>query len=283
MVRLARLPRVVLSAPLARFFLGGAAIFAAYAAFDDAPAPARDVIALSTDGARRLAGQFEATWRRRPTPDEFAALMRDWVQEEALVREARALGLDRDDAVVRQRLRQKMTFFAESGADAAEPDDAALREHYETEAARFTDAPRLAFVQVFLGPDPSPEAVAAVRAALAAGADPATLGAPTLLPQATRLAPASVIESAFGRGFFDRLAALEPGAWEGPVASALGAHLARVTAAEPARLPPFEAVRERVERDWRATRAETLRAAFTEALLSRYRVELPDPTLALGE
>jgi hypothetical protein len=285
MVQVARRLTAFLSAPLARFFLLGAAIFAAYAAFEDAPsAPVRDEIALSPGGARRLAAQFEATWRRAPSPEELGALMRDWTEEEAFVREARALSLDRDDAVVRQRLRQKMIFFAESGADAAEPDEATLRAHMAAHPERFASAPRIAFEQVFLGPAPADApSVAAAREALADGADPAGLGAPTLLPASLELAPASVIESAFVRGFFERLAALEPGAWEGPVQSALGAHLVRITAQEPARTPPFEAVRDRVERDWRAGRAEAMREAFAAALLARYRIETPDPAAVLGE
>ncbi len=271
------------AAPLLRFFVLGAMIFGLYAAFDDTPPPvATDAIVIDAATVRQLGSQFEATWRRPPTAAELDGLIADRVVEEALVREARALGLDRGDAVIRQRLRQKMTFFAEAGAGGADPDEAALRAHFEAEAARFRTPPRIAFEQVFVGPAPTEDDVAAVRAALASGRDPAALGVPTLLPKAMQLAPASVIESAFGRGFFDRLAALEPGAWEGPTPSALGQHLVRITAQEPGRLHPFEAVRDRVESDWRAERAEAQREAFTEALLARYRIERPNAATALS-
>jgi hypothetical protein len=251
--------------------------------FDDSPAPvATEAIVIDAATARQLGSQFEATWRRPPTAAELDGLIADRIVEEAFVREARALGLDRGDAVIRQRLRQKMTFFAEAGAGAAEPDEAALRAYFEAEAARFTSPPRVAFEQVYLGPDPTQDEIAAVRAALESGDDPAALGVPTLLPKAMPLAPGSVIESAFGRGFFDRLAALEPGAWEGPTPSALGLHLVRITAQEPGRAPLFETVRDRVESDWRANRAEAQREAFTEALLARYRIERPDSAAVLG-
>jgi hypothetical protein len=276
--------RSVLCAPLVRFFALGALIFAVYAVLDDAPPPGEaDAITLAPDDARRLAARFEATWRRPPSVAEMSALMRDWVEEEAFVREARALGLDRGDAVVRQRLRQKMTFFAESGAEAGAADANTLRAHLAANPDRFATPPRIAFAQVYLGENPTGTEIAAVRQSLNAGADPETLGAPTLLPPSLQLAPASVIESAFGPGFFNRLAAVEAGAWEGPIESALGAHMVRVMAQEPARTPPFEAIRERVEADWRASRAEALRAAFAEALVARYRVTLPDPAAVLGE
>ena len=274
----------MLRAPLARFLALGALIFALHAGLDDAPPPAdADVIALDPAEARRLAARFEATWRRPPTADEISALMRDWVEEEALVREARALGLDRGDAVVRERLREKMMAFAGSGVDAAPADEAALRAHLAAHPERFATPPRIAFAQVYLGEAPTEAEIAAARRALAAGADPASLGAPTLLPPALELAPASVVESAFGPGFFDRLAALEQSAWEGPIESALGLHLARVAAREPMRTPPFEAVRERVAADLRRARAEAERDAFAAALVARYRVTLPEPAEILGE
>lgn len=275
--------RKLFAAPLLRFLVLGAMIFGLYAAFDDGAAPrTTEAIVIDAATARQLGSRFEATWRRPPTAAELDGLIADRIVEEALVREALALGLDRGDAVIRQRLRQKMTFFAEAGAGAAEPDEAALRAHFEAEAERFRTPPRVAFEQVYLGPDPTEDDVAAVRAALGSGDDPAGLGVPTLLPKAMQLAPASVIESAFGRGFFNRLAALEPGAWEGPTPSALGLHLVRITAREPARLPAFEAVRDRVESDWRANRAEAQRAAFTEALLARYRIDRPDAAAVLS-
>ena len=40
-------------------------------------------------------------------------MVADYVREDVLVREALALGLDRDDTIVRRRLRQKMEFISE--------------------------------------------------------------------------------------------------------------------------------------------------------------------------
>jgi parvulin-like peptidyl-prolyl isomerase len=284
---MSRLPALLCRAfasPLARFFALGGLIFAGFAALDDAPsAPAGDAIVLEVADARRLAARFEATWRRPPTAAELEGLMRDRVLEEAFVREARALGLDRGDAVVRQRLRQKMTFFAESGAEAAAPDEAALRAHMAAHPERFAAPARIAFAQVFLGPAPDQAEVEAARAALAAGADPRTLGAPTLLPGVYADATERGVDGAFGPGFFERLAALETGVWAGPARSAFGLHLVRVSERTPARSPAFEAVRERVEADWRAGRAEAMREAFAEALLARHRIETPAASAVLGE
>ncbi len=112
------LRKIVLS-PLLHFFALGALIFAGYWALNDQPtAPRPGEITLSPAEASRLMQQFTATWNRPPTERELEGLMRTWALEEANVREALTLGLDRGDSVIRQRLNLKMQFLAESGAAA---------------------------------------------------------------------------------------------------------------------------------------------------------------------
>lgn len=260
--------------PLVVFLALGAAIFGLYGLVGGGDAARNpEVIVVADADVRLLANGFEARWRRAPSAEELEALVSEHVIEEAFLREALALGLDRGDAVIRQRLRQKMAFIAEAGGDADAPDDAALRAHLAAYPDRFATAPRIAFEQFFVGQDAGGAETAALRAALAAGADPDSLGVATLLPPSVQLIPESVVTSTFGSGFFAEVAAQEPGRWVGPLLSARGAHLVRVTAVDPAAAPAFEAVRDRVEGDWRADRAQARRDAFTAELLQRYRVE----------
>ena len=56
---------------------------------------------------------FTRTWQRPPTREELEGLIRDRVREEVYYREALALGLDKDDMVIRRRLRQKMEFVTD--------------------------------------------------------------------------------------------------------------------------------------------------------------------------
>ena len=101
--------------PLVRFFLMGGAIFGLYALLDDTPPPmAAGALVVTDDDALRLVAEFEATWRRPPTVAELDFMIEDRVREEVYVREALALGFDRDDAVIRRRLQMKMEFLTES-------------------------------------------------------------------------------------------------------------------------------------------------------------------------
>lgn len=274
--------KALLREPLVHFLVLGGLVFALFAAIDDTPAPVpADRIEVTADDALRIARQFEATWRRQPTATELASLIDRAIEEDVLVREAQALGLDRDDPVVRQRLAQKMTFLTESGAEAVEPDDAALQAHLEAHPERFAEPGTVAFEQVFLGGAGAGEAET-VLTALEGGASPDAVGAPSLLPPAIRPSPAVAVDNAFGRGFFDAVAALPVGRWAGPVESAYGLHLVRVSTVEPERLPPLAEVRELVEADWRDGLRRRLAAERLEALVARYEVVRPDPAAVLA-
>jgi hypothetical protein len=269
--------------PLAHFFLIAAAVFAFYAFVDDSPPPvAPNQLVVSKDDARRLVAEFEATWRRPPGPEELDFMIGELVREEVYVREALALGLDRDDAVIRRRLQLKMEFLTESGAEAVEPDDATLAAHLEAHPERFAEPEMVAFEQILLDDRIDAEEAELVEARLNTGGDAGAAARPTLLPADFRLSPAQVVDGTFGTGFFDALGTLATGEWAGPVETSLGRHLVRVTERREARLPALAEVRDRVEADWRAAFAETLRTERFEALLSRYEVVRPDPPAVLG-
>ena len=83
-------------------------------------------IVVSGGRIEQLAGTFARTWQRPPSVAELKGLIDDFVVEEMFYREATAMGLDRDDTVIRRRLRQKMEFLAEDMADLDGPERRAI-------------------------------------------------------------------------------------------------------------------------------------------------------------
>jgi hypothetical protein len=259
---------------LVHFFALGALVFVAYEVLNDEPAaPSVDTIELTEAQAGSLVDNFSATWNRRPTATELKNLMQAWVLEEVYVREALDLGLDRGDAVIRQRLNQKMRFLAESGAAALSPSDTELQAFIEAHPDRFTQPARMAFEQIVLASDRSATEALAL---LNAGADPSTLAPPSLLPASLPLTPAPVIDRTFGSGFHEQLVGLPVGDWQGPVTSGYGKHLIRVTGTSAPVLPPLSDIRDRVEAEWRASEMTRISESFAETLLQRYTVRLPE-------
>jgi parvulin-like peptidyl-prolyl isomerase len=144
----------------------------------------------------------------------------------SLYEEALALGLDRTDLVVRRRLVQSMRLSIESRARRVEPDEAALRSWFEAHAERFVRPARVRVTQVFFDRGREAEARAALAALSDAGpAAPAGLGDPFLHPAAQPLQSERELARRFGPEFARAAFSLEPERWSGPVPSAYGFHL----------------------------------------------------------
>jgi hypothetical protein len=272
MKRLLRLLRE----PLFHFIAIGGLIFALYAAVDDAREAPADLIVIVPERIEQLAASFSAVWKRAPTDDELDALIGEEVRAEVYYREALALGLDRNDTIVRRRMRQKMEFLLDTGAYLQEPAAGELEAYFAANEQTYRSGLRLAFEQIYLGEAAAAEAISMPLGALRSDppADPATLGERTLLPARLGVSPITAVDGVFGKGFFDLVAELPPGEWAGPVVSAYGVHLVRILDTLPARTPPLEEIRDAVLRDWRAAKAQDIREADYAERRKRYLVEI---------
>lgn len=128
--------KAVLREPLLHFALLGAALFFVYGWIgEEAPAPTEIVISAKT--IEGLALSFQRVWDRPPTQAELDELIAEQTKEEIYYREGVAAGLDRDDSIIRRRLRQKMEFLTEDLAAQAEPTDAELQKFVDQHADRY--------------------------------------------------------------------------------------------------------------------------------------------------
>lgn len=116
----------LLREPLFHFLLLGAALFGVWLWRKDAGGSDSGRIVVTRARVEQLATGFARTWQRQPTPHELNGLVQDFVREEVCVREARKMGLERDDTIIRRRLRQKFEFLTEDAVEVATPTDADL-------------------------------------------------------------------------------------------------------------------------------------------------------------
>jgi hypothetical protein len=268
----------LLREPLFHFLVIGGLLFGLYAAVSGpAPTPVNRIV-VSPERVAQLAAGYEAVWRRPPSEDELRTMVDNFVREEVYYREALALGLERDDTVIRRRLQQKMEFFADSGADLIEPEAGELKAYYQANEQRFKEAPRIALTQIFFGQNATPESIAAALAALQSDSNVDLLqsGERTLLPPQMGLSTPTAIDSVFGAGFFDDLKQLPTNRWVGPVESGFGVHLVRIDESVPGRVPPLEDLRDVILREWKVEKAMELSEQVYSRLRERYIVELPD-------
>ena len=262
--------------PLFHFIAIGGLIFAVYAAVEDTGEAPADVIVITPARIDQLAAGFSAVWRRMPTDDELDSLIEAEVREEVYYREALALGLDRNDAIVRRRMGQKMQFLMDTGAYLQEPAAGELEAYFAANEDFYRSGLRLAFEQVYLGEAPAADAISRSLGALRSDppADPATLGERSLLPARLGLSPSTAVDGVFGKGFFDLVAELPPGEWAEPVVSAYGVHLVRILDTLPARTPPLEEIRDAVLKNWREAKAREIRERDYAERRKRFVVEI---------
>lgn len=267
------------------FFLLGAVIFVFAGRLQESTV-SPDRIVVGRGQIEQLARTFERTWQRAPTHEELAGLVDDWIRTEIAVRQARAMGLDDGDLVIRRRLRQKLEFLTEDVAQAAPTDDE-LRDHLANHANEFRTPTRFTFRQIYFSPEARPDPVGAARAVLRSlargAADPATAGDRLLVPDAFADAPDREVASLFGQPFVDALATAPQGRWSGPITSGYGLHLVLLEDRRGGVVPPLEEIRPAVEREWQsARRARTLDEAYRR-MRERYEVLVEWTTDAPGE
>jgi hypothetical protein len=268
--------------PLLQFLAIGLALFALYKALNPAAMESPREIVVTQARVQVIAENFARTWSRPPTPEELRGLVNDYVAEEVYYREAMAMGLDRDDIVIRRRLRQKMEFISADVAAAATPTDAQLAEYLAKHPDEFLRPPTFTFQQVYF--DSTRRGDAAMSEAtqllgrLQAGAGIGDAGDSTMLPSAMEAAATRDIENTFGGEFAVVVAAAPVGQWSGPVKSTFGTHLLRVDASTPGELPTLAEVRAEVSRSWESEQRRLVNDRLLQSLRSRYevRIEAPD-------
>jgi hypothetical protein len=272
----------MLKEPLFHFLLLAIAIFAAYFALNRSVGARIDKIVVTRATIEQLATRFAANWQRPPTAEELKGLVDDSVKEEIYYREALALGLDKNDVLIRRRLRQKMEFLIDAEAEGIAPTDAELETYLKAHADAFAADAKVSLQQVFLNPQrhADPDADAAMllmQLRTDKSADPFALGDATLLPSELSLTDMSSIQQMFGGDFVAGLANSPEGQWIGPIASAFGLHLVRVTERKTGGVPKLDLVRAAVAREWVNDRRKALEAASFQKLSARYQVVVEPP------
>lgn len=265
--------------PLLHFFALGALVFLLYAWIGGGEDP--ETIVVSRGQQTSLIEAFAQTWGRPPTQEEFLAIVDDYLREELAYREASARELDRNDTIVRRRLRQKLELLAEDLVTLAPPTQPEIEARYAESAEQFRTETRYSFEQIDFSKDrrgPDAEADAqALLASLRAGAeldDSELPGDSRVLPQRLSAAGEREIASIFGESFPGDLAGLTPGQWDGPVSSAFGWHLVRVAERIPGEIPPLAAVADRVQNEMLAERRRAALDLLYAGLAERYSIRV---------
>jgi hypothetical protein len=264
--------------PLVHFLAIGALLFLAFNWWVPGGVGSSRIV-ITPGQMDAITAAFARTWQRPPTDQEVKGLLDEYLREEIAAREAVALGLDRDDTVIRRRLRQKFEFAAEDAIDATPPTDAELQAWLDAHPATFTQDAQLSFLQVFLNPQRRggslEDDARRLRDALSKPGAPASIeaaGDSVMLPHDIPRSARTDVAQQFGQGFADALLTVPVRTWTGPIRSGYGMHLVFVRERQAGRLAPLAEIRPLVEREFTADRRQRHMDALYAAQLGRYRI-----------
>jgi peptidyl-prolyl cis-trans isomerase C len=271
--------------PLLQFLAAGIVLFAAYRVLNplsEAPDTGSRIV-ITQDDLRQMQIAWRAQWQRFPTPEELRGLVDNKIREEILYREAMALGLDKDDSIVKRRLAQKMEFLADDISSLREPQEDELKSWFEKNRERFASPTLVSFHHIYFSPDrrgahANNDASAALR--VVAGRSDKTdasreFGDAFMFQDYYSERSSDQVAGIFGTDFTKTIFSLRPGSWQGPIESGLGWHLVFVDSLVAGRLPAFEEVAADVKAQWSDEQRIELRDRSFELMKARYEIVFP--------
>jgi len=282
----------LLREPLLHFVAIGACIYLAYGFYGQQAPEAEDrTVTITAGEIAWLTKSWEKKWNRPPTPVERQGLIDQYTREVVLYREAVAMGLDKDDTIIRRRMVQKLEFLSQDLIRPQPPTEEQLQAYFEQHIAQYRPPDTTTMTQVFLDPDKRGEQTLkdaeVIKAELEAMEDFTVagreLGDSLMLqnyyPERTEAELARLFGAEFARSVFG----LEPKRWHGPVLSGYGVHLVYVHLRQSAPAPAFAAAEAAVRQDWDDEKRAALNKQFIDGVLARYEVIVEGEASGLTE
>lgn len=283
-----------LKQPLVHFLLIGLGFFLLFRVFgDDNEIDSKTVVvdkeALMTYLQYRSkafnAEVFEEKLASLPQ-EELDRMIEDYVREEVLYREAMAMGLDREDYIIKNRMIQKVEFLSEGiGELAVNITDEDLENFYEENKDKYYEPARVTFTHVFFKTDNRGFLEASQLAE-------STLKELNLKKVPFEKAPAygerfyyntnyvqkgrDYVVSHFGEEMANTILEADPNTsqWIGPLRSEYGYHLVLIAGKQEGLYPALEEIKERVLQDARYERKEEIKQQSIQAVIDGYTVEV---------
>ncbi|MFT5692721.1 MAG: hypothetical protein ACI92E_002057 [Oceanicoccus sp.] len=268
--------------PLVYFLLLAGVIFALFEQVSDvsfSDSSQLQKIVVTEGQLSKLTLGFKNVWQRSPSAEELDGMIESHIREEVFYREALALGLDRDDGVVRRRLSQKIQFLSEDLASLVEPAVQDLHAYLVSNADEYRLPPRFTFRQVYFST--SKRGSAARKEAIAlreklrtqdTDIDTGELGDVLMIKHQFDNETDREIIRVLGSDFLQSLRDLPIGSWQGPVTSGYGLHLVRIDERIDGRPPELFEVHGTVLRDWKSAQRKNANEEAYSKMRNRFTV-----------
>jgi hypothetical protein len=254
--------------PLLHFALLGALIFGADQALLALRGDAGELV-VPAAARKEARDTFVAGMKREPTPAELKLLLDRWRDNEVLYREGLALGLDKGDSAIRERVIFKALSVTQSGLALPTIDEAGLRAWYEGRRQHYDVPARFDFQEAVVGGDATPESLRKFALALNGQGEASTESSLRVFKDR----PRDNLVLSYGEAFARALEQQVPGQWA-VLQAQDGPRLVRPELVKPARASTFEDLKDRVYQDWRDEAGARLTHDAIDAMAKKYRVRM---------
>jgi hypothetical protein len=276
--------------PLVHFLGIGALLFGVFALVnDEASSVPTNRIEITAADVDRLQERWSKQWNRPPTETELKGMIESHLREEVLYREGLALGLDKNDTIIRRRLAQKMQFLFEDLSDQVEPTDEELKNYFAKNKDKYLSPARVSFSHIYFNVDRRGEAahddakylLKKIRSEKSSSVRVSDQGDRFMLQYDFVKNTVQEVAKLFGRRFAELLLEVQEGSWQGPIESGYGIHLVRIHDKVEPRLPELAEVLNRVQVDLGSERRREMNKKIFEKLKARYEIVVESPASTL--
>ena len=193
-----------------------------------------------------------------PNKQQLDAMIDNYIREEISYREAKKIGLDKDDEIIRRRLSQKFNFLQTDLTEAAQPSDKDLKQFYTQHPELFQTDAKVSFSHIYFSADNSTDNIAKQKAltVLQLLKNSKLQRAPEkgnrfpLQYDYTDQASIDVQQNFGDKPILQELFKAPLHTWIGPVLSGYGWHLIFISKRNNAAAIPFESIKEEVKTKW---------------------------------
>lgn len=209
---------------------------------------------------------------RSPTPTEIDNLIVKWTQNEVMYREAKKMGLDQGDEMIRNRLVLKMQNVLFNSVTIEVPPDEELKTWFEEYRNNYDTPARYSVEQFYFSPFSQDQLQQAQSLAskITDGQPPETFqGKVRVYPNR----PAGSLSGMFAAGEVESLIEAPINHWQ-TVKSDKGLHLARIVSKQEPQLANFEDIKNQVIKDWKQYSNDVQMMQQTTDIASRYTIHI---------
>lgn len=266
--------------PFVHFVILGGFLFLGHTLWQSHVTKADRTIIVSPAEMERQAQIFATENQRAPSDADLEGLLFAHIEEQALMREAQRLGLDEEDIIIRRRLAQKMRFMIDDIGAPELPPLEDLKIWFKQNPEKFMRPETRSFEHIYLSPKGRSDTVISdAETLLSSGVadDWEAQGDAFMTGRRFTALAQPAVQRDFGTAFAAALFELpDRRDWQGPINSAFGVHIVRLTKVTPEYLPEFSSIQVEVENVWlnEAKRAENAEAL--KKLIGKYRIEVAE-------